>query len=124
MTKTLQQKIDDYKKTVSEHKKENREYFRELVRLVAVCEVKFGSFVNAPTNSYEAQSVKLQEKKMPKMYFKERALCNFSEKEKLILRKQIVCLHRNGYDSYVIGNILGLHVRSVKSVIRYRVEAC
>ena len=124
MTKTLQQKIDDYKKTILEHKKENREYFRELVRLIDICEDKFGTFVGAPADSYEAQSVKLQEKKMPKIHFKEGSLSNFSERKKSVLREQIICLYRNGYDYYTIGNILGLHVRSVKAVIRYRVEAC
>ena len=121
MTKTLQQKIDDYKKIISEHKKENREYFRELVRLIRACEDKFGSFVDTPADSYEAQSVKLQEKKMPKIHFKEKSLSDFSKKGKSILRKQIICLYGNGYDYHIIANILGLHMRSVKTVIRYRV---
>lgn len=121
MTKTLQQKIDDYKKTISEHKKENREYFRELTRLIGVCEDKFGTILGAPADSHEVQSVKLQEKKIPKIHFKEGALSDFSKRKKAILREQIVYLYRNGYDSYTIGNILGLHVRAVKAVIRYHV---
>lgn len=124
MTKTLQQKIDDYKKTISEHKKENREYFKELVRLIRICEDKFGSVLNAPDDSYEAQSVRLQEKKMPKIHFKEKLISNFSKRGKSILRKQIVCLYESGYDYHTIGNILGLHVKSVKSVLRHRVEVC
>ena len=121
MTKTLQQKIDDYKKTISEHKKENRKYFRELVRLIGVCEDKFGTFIDAPADSYEAQSVKLQEKKMPKIHFKERSLSDFSKRGKSILREQIIYLYGHGYDYHTIANILGLHMRSVKTVIRYRV---
>lgn len=121
MTKTLQQKIDDYNKTISEHKKENREYFRELVRLIRICEDKFESFIDTPADSYEAQNVKLQEKKMPKIHFKEKSLSDFSKKGKSILRKQIVYLYKNDYDYHAIGNILGLHMRSVKTVIRYRV---
>jgi len=124
MTKTLQQKIDDYQKTISEHKKENRKYFRELVRLIRACEDKFGSFVGAPADSHEAQSVKLQEKKIPKTHFKERSLSDFSKKGKSILKEQIICLYRNGYDYCTIANILGLHMRSVKNVIRYRIEVC
>ena len=121
MTKTLQQKINDYKKTISEHKKENRDYFRELVRLIRVCADEFGSFADAPADSYEAQSVKLQEKKMPKIHFKERSLFDFSKRGKSILREQIVYLYGHGYDYHIIANILGLHMRSVKNVIRYRV---
>lgn len=124
MTKTLQQKIDDYKKTIAEHKKENREYFRELVRLIGICEDKFGSFVITPADSHEAQSVKMQEKKIPKIHFKERSLSDFSKKRKSILREQIICLHGNGYDYQAIGNILGLHMRSVKTVIRYHAKVC
>lgn len=124
MTKTLQQKIDDYKKTISEHKKENREYFGELVRLTRICEDKFGSVLNAPDDSYEAQSVRLQEKKMPEIHFKEKLISNFSKRGRSILRKQIVCLCESGYDYHTIGNILGLHVKSVKSVLRHRVEVC
>ena len=121
MTKTLQHKIDDYKKIISEHKKENREYFRELVRLIRICEDKFGSFINTPVDSHEAQSVKLQEKKMPKIHFKERSLSDFSKRGKSILKEQIVYLYGHGYDYHIIANILGLHMRSVKNVIRYRV---
>ena len=124
MTKTLQQKIDDYKKTISEHKKENREYFKELVRLIGICEDKFGSVLNTPDDSYEMQSVKLQRKKLPKIHFQERLLFNFSERQKSTLRKQIVYLYGNGCDYSTIGNILGLYVRSVKAVIRYHFKAC
>lgn len=121
MTKTLQQKIDDYTKTISEHKKANREYVRELARLIDTCEDKFGTFLSAPADSCEVKSVKVQEKKKPKVHFKEGALSDFSARNKSILREQIVCLYRDGYDSYTIGNILGLHVRAVKAVLRYRV---
>lgn len=124
MSKTLQRKIDDYKKTILEHKKENREYFRELVRLIDICEDKFGTFINAPADSYEAQRVKLQEKKMPKIHFKEKSLSDFSKRSKSILREQIICLYGNGYDYHIIANILGLHMRSVKTVMRYHVEVC
>ena len=119
MTKTLQQKIDDYKKTISEHKKENREYFRELIRLIGICEDKFGTILGAPADSHEVQSIKLQEKKMPKIHFKEGALSDFRGRKKSTLRKQIICLYRDGYDYSTIGNILELHIRTVKAVIRY-----
>lgn len=117
MTKTLDQKVDEYNQKVLNYKKESRRYFLELDYLICECEDKYDSLIYAPDDSEEIKKIKEKQKQKPELIFKKgKHISKFGKQTKEVLKRQVLILYKK-YTPTIIGYILGLDPKSVNSVV-------